>query len=192
MNLAVCTGFSSEGAWHTHYASWGAASGLSAKINAFVLGAGNFVSGLGIPENVLTDLTSEKPCENINFFEASPHISSVEKIKEILLNSKNPIVLAGGGGWNEKGKIYLKKFVERENLPFVSLFRYQDIFDNYSHCYIGDAGVGMASYIEDTIKNGKIKITKLAQGLPVGGEIENLDDGTLISAFKNRSKINSD
>jgi recombination protein RecR len=27
--------------------------------------------------------------------------------------------------------------------------------------------------------------------LPVGGEIENLDDGTLLSAFKNRSKINS-
>ena len=74
-------------------------------------------------------------------------------IKEILFKSQNPIVLAGGGGWNEKGKIYLKKFVERENLPFVALFRYQDIFDNYSHCYIGDAGVGMASYIEDTIKN---------------------------------------
>jgi recombination protein RecR len=28
--------------------------------------------------------------------------------------------------------------------------------------------------------------------LPVGGEIESLDDGTLFSAFKNRSKINSE
>ena len=36
------------------------------------------------------------------------------------------------------------------------------------------------------------KITKLAQGLPIGGEIESLDDGTLFSAFKNRSKITSD
>ena len=35
------------------------------------------------------------------------------------------------------------------------------------------------------------KITKLAQGLPVGGEIESLDDGTLFSAFKNRSNLNS-
>lgn len=49
--LAVCTGFSSEGAWHQHYASWGAANGLSAKINAFVQGAGKFVQGLGIPED---------------------------------------------------------------------------------------------------------------------------------------------
>ena len=52
-------------------------------------------------------------------------------------------------------------------------------------------GQTTAHYIEDTIKNGKIKITKLAQGLPVGGEIEQLDDGTLFSAFKNRSNLNS-
>ena len=37
----------------------------------------------------------------------------------------------------------------------------------------------------------KAKVTKLAQGLPVGGEIESLDDGTLFSAFKNREKLNS-
>ena len=41
------------------------------------------------------------------------------------------------------------------------------------------------------IRNIDVKITKLAQGLPVGGEIESLDDGTLFSAFKNRSKLNS-
>ena len=38
-------------------------------------------------------------------------------------------------------------------------------------------------------QTNKIKITKLAQGLPVGGEIEQLDDGTLISAFKNRVPV---
>ena len=38
-------------------------------------------------------------------------------------------------------------------------------------------------------KNSKVKITKLAQGLPVGGEIESLDDGTLFSAFKNRVPV---
>ena len=53
-------------------------------------------------------------------------------------------------------------------------------------------GQTTAHYIEDTIKNGKIKITKLAQGLPVGGEIEQLDDGTLFSAFKNRVPVTSD
>ncbi len=50
-------------------------------------------------------------------------------------------------------------------------------------------GQTTAFYIEDSLKNLDVKVTKLAQGLPVGGEIENLDDGTLFSAFKNRSNI---
>ena len=53
-------------------------------------------------------------------------------------------------------------------------------------------GQTTAFYIQDSLKNVKIKISKLAQGLPVGGEIESLDDGTLISAFKNRKGLNSE
>ena len=50
-------------------------------------------------------------------------------------------------------------------------------------------GQTTAFYIKDSLKNTSIKISKLAQGLPVGGEIESLDDGTLISAFKNRKDL---
>ena len=50
-------------------------------------------------------------------------------------------------------------------------------------------GQTTAYYIQDSLKHLKVKITKLAQGLPVGGEIESLDDGTLFSAFKNRSNL---
>ena len=55
-------------------------------------------------------------------------------------------------------------------------------------------GQTTAHYIKDSLKDANVKISKLAQGLPVGGEIESLDDGTLFSAFKNRSRIknNSD
>ena len=55
-------------------------------------------------------------------------------------------------------------------------------------------GQTTAYYIQDNLKQTKVKISKLAQGLPVGGEIESLDDGTLLSAFKNRTNLdfNSD
>ena len=53
-------------------------------------------------------------------------------------------------------------------------------------------GQTTAHYIEDEIKNSEIKISKLGQGLPVGGEIEQLDDGTLVSAFKNRVPVSSE
>ena len=50
-------------------------------------------------------------------------------------------------------------------------------------------GQTTAFYIQDSLKKTNIKVSKLAQGLPVGGEIESLDDGTLISAFKNRQSL---
>ena len=53
-------------------------------------------------------------------------------------------------------------------------------------------GQTTAHYIQDSLKNTKVKISKLAQGLPVGGEIEFLDDGTLFSAFKNRGPVVND
>ena len=55
-------------------------------------------------------------------------------------------------------------------------------------------GQTTAYYIQDSLKEANVKVSKLAQGLPVGGERENVDEGTLISAFKNRNGIghNSD
>ncbi len=53
-------------------------------------------------------------------------------------------------------------------------------------------GQTTAFYIQESLKDLEIKISKLAQGLPVGGEIENLDDGTLIYAFKNRKSFIKD
>ena len=53
-------------------------------------------------------------------------------------------------------------------------------------------GQTTAHYIQDSLKDTKVKVSKLAQGVPVGGEIEFLDDGTLFSAFKNRGPVVSD
>tara|TARA_B100001758_G_scaffold240291_1_gene245623 strand:- start:158 stop:763 length:606 start_codon:yes stop_codon:yes gene_type:complete len=47
-------------------------------------------------------------------------------------------------------------------------------------------GQTTAFYIQDSLKSTNVKITKLAQGISIGQNIENLDDGTLIQAFKNR------
>ena len=53
-------------------------------------------------------------------------------------------------------------------------------------------GETTSHYISDSLKDTKAKITRLAKGVPVGGEIEFLDDGTLFSAFKNRGPVVSD
>ena len=53
-------------------------------------------------------------------------------------------------------------------------------------------GETTSHYISDSLKDTKVKITRLAKGVPVGGEIEFLDDGTLFSAFKNRGPMAKD
>ena len=115
---------------------------------------------------VVEDIADQWSIENSNIYKGYFHIlggtiSSVGQRKEhLLINS-------------------LVERVNKENIVEVILATSATV-----------EGQTTAFYIQDSLKNSKVKITKLAQGLPVGGEIESLDDGTLFSAFKNRSKLN--
>ena len=119
---------------------------------------------------VVEDIADQWSIENSNIFQGYFHIlggtiSSVGQRKEdLLINS-------------------LVERVNRDKIEEVILATSATV-----------EGHTTAYYIQDSLKNLNVKITKLAQGLPVGGEIESLDDGTLFSAFKNRSNLisNSD
>jgi len=117
---------------------------------------------------VVEDISDQWSIENSNIFEGYFHIlggtiSSVGRKKEdLLINS-------------------LVDRVNKEKIEEVILATSATV-----------EGQTTAYYIKDSLKYTKAKVTKLAQGLPIGGEIESLDDGTLYSAFKNRTKLNSD
>ena len=48
-------------------------------------------------------------------------------------------------------------------------------------------GQSTAHYITDLLDKPDIKISKLAHGMPVGGELDYLDDGTIATALKARA-----
>ncbi len=50
-------------------------------------------------------------------------------------------------------------------------------------------GQTTAHYITDQLVGTDIKITRLAHGVPVGGELDYLDEGTLVAAIKSRSRF---
>jgi recombination protein RecR len=116
---------------------------------------------------VVEDIADQWSIENSNIFQGYFHIlggtiSSVGQRKEdLLINS-------------------LIERVSRDDIEEVILATSATV-----------EGQTTAYYIQDSLKNSKVRITKLAQGLPVGGEIESLDDGTLFSAFKNRADLKS-
>ena len=117
---------------------------------------------------VVEDIADQWSIENSNIFQGYFHIlggtiSSVGKKKESLL---------------------INSLVDR-----VKKNKIEEIILATSATVEGQT---TAFYIQDSLADVDVKITKLAQGLPVGGEIESLDDGTLISAFKNRLKLSTE
>lgn len=50
-------------------------------------------------------------------------------------------------------------------------------------------GQSTAHYITDLLQNKNVKITRLAHGVPMGGELNYLDDGTIANAIKSRANL---
>ena len=48
-------------------------------------------------------------------------------------------------------------------------------------------GQTTAHYITDLLQDAKVKVTRLAHGVPVGGELDYLDEGTLSAAMRQRT-----
>ena len=50
-------------------------------------------------------------------------------------------------------------------------------------------GQTTAHYITDLLHDANVKVTRLAHGVPVGGELDYLDEGTLSAAIRQRTAI---
>jgi len=50
-------------------------------------------------------------------------------------------------------------------------------------------GQTTAHYIADRFADAEVKLSRLAQGVPIGGELDYLDDGTLTAALKSRRAL---
>ena len=50
-------------------------------------------------------------------------------------------------------------------------------------------GQTTAHYITDLLHDANVKVTRLAHGVPVGGELDYLDEGTLAAAIRQRTKF---
>ena len=50
-------------------------------------------------------------------------------------------------------------------------------------------GQTTAHYLADRVAASGVKVSRLAQGVPIGGELDYLDDGTLTAALKSRRTL---
>ncbi len=111
---------------------------------------------IALPEDVLGEET-EKTI--IPFELTKDHSISEQEVQEIMTileEAKKPVLLAGGGGWTTIGRENLCRFAEKQNLPVVVGFRRQDLMDNNSSCYAGEAGVAMPPPVRQTLDEADV------------------------------------
>ncbi|TDK44544.1 thiamine pyrophosphate-binding protein [Antarcticimicrobium luteum] len=107
---------------------------------------------VALPEDMLTSLTGAAPLSGpAEIAEPVPAPAALDKARAILAAAERPVIFYGGCNWTEAGRAALQGFAEASDIPVVSVFRYQDQFDNHSPCFCGEAGVGMVPSVKKLV-----------------------------------------
>jgi acetolactate synthase-1/2/3 large subunit len=139
---------------------------------------------LVLPEDMLTRSTSARPLARVEPVQAWSDPGSLREVRELLLRSKKPFVIAGGGGWTPQAAQALQRFAENWKLPVGNAFRFQDTFDNHHPLYAGDVGIGLNPKLAARIKESDLI-------LAIGPRLGEMTTGgyTLLQAPKPAQKL---
>lgn len=112
---------------------------------------------IALPEDMLTTETQVPALSGPTAYpEPAPSEAAMEDMRAILSAAKQPLILYGGCNWTEAGRAALQSFAEASDIPVVSVFRYQDQFDNFSPCFCGEAGVGMTPGVRALMRDADV------------------------------------
>jgi acetolactate synthase-1/2/3 large subunit len=112
---------------------------------------------IALPEDMLTDTPKANPLtRKAPMHEAAPAQEAIQTTVAMLSGAKRPLIIMGGGGWQNAGTQALQSFAETNDIPVLAAFRYQDHYNNHLQTYAGDAGVGMNPATKDLIKEADV------------------------------------
>ena len=139
---------------------------------------------LVLPEDMLTKVVLARPLARVEPVEAWSDPGSLRRLRELLLASSKPFVIAGGGGWTVQAAQALQRFAENWTLPVGNAFRYQDTFDNFHPLYAGDVGIGLNPKLAARIKDSDLVIA-------IGPRLGEMTTGgyTLLTAPRSQQKL---
>ena len=99
---------------------------------------------IALPEDMLSAPCDVAPLSGPGRYAAPrPDPEAVQEALSRLAGAERPLILYGGCTWSAEGSAALQDFAEASDIPVLSVFRYQDMFDNHSRSFCGEAGVGM-------------------------------------------------
>ena len=139
---------------------------------------------LVLPEDMLTCMTDATPLPRVEAVQAWSDPGSLRTLREMLLASRQPLIIAGGGGWTPQSAQALQRFAENWKLPVGNAFRFQDTFDNHHPLYAGDVGIGLNPKLAARVKASDLIIA-------IGPRLGEMTTGnyTLLEAPKPKQKL---
>jgi acetolactate synthase I/II/III large subunit len=137
-----------------------------------------------LPEDMLVEKVTEKPLPRIEPVQSWSDPGALRSLREMLLKSERPFVIAGGGGWTPQSAQALQRFAENWQLPVGNAFRFQDTFDNFHPNYAGDVGIGLNPLLAKRIQESDLIIA-------IGPRLGEMTTGgyTLLQAPRPRQKL---
>lgn len=109
-----------------------------------------------LPEDMLVRQVHARPLARVEPVEAWSDPGALRQLREMLLASQRPFVIAGGAGWTPQSAQALQRFAENWKLPVGNAFRFQDIFDNHHPLYAGDVGIGINPKLAQRIRESDL------------------------------------
>ncbi|SCX74154.1 thiamine pyrophosphate-binding protein [Variovorax sp. EL159] len=111
---------------------------------------------LVLPEDMLRTETTARPLPRVEPVQPWSDPGALRTLRELLLKSQRPLVIAGGGGWTTQAAQALQRFAENWRLPVTNAFRYQDTFDNHHPQYAGDVGIAINPKLAQRVKDADL------------------------------------
>lgn len=112
---------------------------------------------VALPENTLTAVTEAVPLTGpVEIAEPAPSVAAMERMRDLLAGARRPLILIGGCNWRDSGTRAIQNFAESSAIPVITVFRYQDQFDNNSAVFCGEAGVGMTVQVRRMIRESDV------------------------------------
>ncbi len=98
---------------------------------------------LALPEDMLSSSVDVEDARPAAAVIARAGQEDGEAVAQALRDAKQPLVIAGGGGWSAEASAKLAEFADKFGLPITTSFRCQDLLHNNSPYYAGDVGIGI-------------------------------------------------
>lgn len=113
---------------------------------------------VGLPEDMCDEECVTNDVAPYKTVRAAPASRQMDQLHNLLRGAKRPLLMIGGGGWSADGVRNIQRFAENYNLPVVTTFRCQDLFNNFHSNFAGQSSLGMDKKVADLIADADVLI----------------------------------